>query len=148
MCPKEENVRVTEDRPVMKEATHRALKQLVGSRAAEDEDTGLGDSLPNTASSSQASLSALTPSSHTPLSCSSSGNSSSAPPNPLTLPLIRVRLFSLSMLLLSVHVVRRARQAGRQAGSLVHKGLVWLEEVSRANNCRCMHHAAGQLCGD
>ncbi|XP_012671347.1 hematopoietic death receptor isoform X1 [Clupea harengus] len=86
----EENVRVTEDRPVMKEATHRALKQLVGSRAAEDEDTGLGDSLPNTASSSQASLSALTPSSHTPLSCSSSGNSSSAPPNPLTLPLIRV----------------------------------------------------------
>ncbi|XP_062399150.1 hematopoietic death receptor isoform X1 [Sardina pilchardus] len=89
----ERNVRVVEDRPATKEPIHRAVKQLVGSAAPEDEDTGLGESLPNTASSSQASLSALPPPpSHTPLSCSSSssGNSSSTPPNPLTQPLLRV----------------------------------------------------------
>lgn len=104
-CPfKEGNVQVTEDRPAMKEPMHLNLKQLVRSGATEDEDTGLGESLPNTATSSQASLSALPPPSHPPLSCNSSGysgnsnsnsSSSAAAPNPLTQPLLRVSAFSL-----------------------------------------------------
>ncbi|KAL2092446.1 hypothetical protein ACEWY4_012244 [Coilia grayii] len=98
-----ENERGTVDSlAAMKEPENRPLKQLVGSGSPEDEDTGLGDSLPNTASSSQASLSALPPAPQPPLSCSngngngngsssgnSSSNSSSAPTNPLTQPLLR-----------------------------------------------------------
>ncbi|XP_063050975.1 hematopoietic death receptor isoform X2 [Engraulis encrasicolus] len=104
----------------MREPEHRPLKQLVGSATSpEDEDTGLGDSLPNTASSSQASLSALPPTlPPAPLpcvvpptqaqpqppiactngnwsynsggACNSSSNSSSLSPNPLIQPLIRI----------------------------------------------------------